>query len=81
VSAPVETEEHLDPLDWIEHAGASADVSRAIGRQLRLRRRRRRQRTAILASVTAAFWWAHFCGRIPGGTLATRIDLCPLPLL
>lgn len=77
MSAPVETEEHLDPLDWIEHAGASADVSRAIGRQLRLRRRRRRQRTAILASVTAAFLVGAFLWQDPWGD-ARNADR-PLP--
>lgn len=64
-SPPVEPVDRLDPIDWIDHANAGADVSRAISRQLSRRRRRRAGFAATGAAIfalTAVLWlgrWRH----------------------
>lgn len=49
----------IDPLDWIDQAGAAADISRAIDRRLRRRRRR-----AAIAAGTAALLMGTFLWQV-----------------
>ena len=56
---PVKPAERIDPLEWIDAAGAASDVARAIDRQLRNRRRRRVRAAAIGGTcvLLSAFLW------------------------